>query len=230
MNYSRLCYLVIELIHRWQKLEMQSRRMSGSTSSQSSADKGNQSKSDRGRDQNKGSTTLHCKGCNRDKHTHEDCRYRAPFRTISSVPQSHAIATNFRGLWDGRTVADLAIQRWQKEEKDIRLTWGRRADGTTLPRVAPNAAVPPAPPRRDDMDDRDPQRRRDHGRRDRDGDRRDQGGRATKTKKRPVSPVSSLTWLATEVALISMPSIHAQLYHVLHCLTRVLIPRLLTGR
>jgi hypothetical protein len=173
--------LVIELIHRWEKLEIQSRHMSGSTSSQSSADKGNQSKSDRGRDQNKDSTTLHCKGCNRDKHTHEDCRYRAH-------PDF-----NFRGLWDGRTVADLAIRRWQKEEKVIRLTWGRRADGTTLPREAPNAAVPSAPPRRDDVGDRDPQRRRDHDRRDHDGDRRDQGGRAIKTKVRPVSPVSSLT-------------------------------------
>ena len=62
MNYSRrmasiyspsmprLCYLVAELIHRWEKLDMQSRRMSGSTSSQS--------KSDRGRDQNKDQTTL----------------------------------------------------------------------------------------------------------------------------------------------------------------------------
>ena len=157
-SLPRICYLVTELIHRWEKLEMQSRRMSGSTSSQSSADKGNQSKSDRGRDQNKDPTTLHCQGCNRDKYTREDCRYRAH-------PDF-----NFRGLWDG-SAADLAIRRWQKEEKDIRLTWGRRADGTTLPRVAPNAAVPPAPPRRDDVDDRDPQRRRDHDRRDRDGDR-----------------------------------------------------------
>jgi hypothetical protein len=56
-SLPRLCYLVAELIHRWEKLEMQSRRMSGSTSSQSSADKGNQSKSDRGRDQIKDPTS-----------------------------------------------------------------------------------------------------------------------------------------------------------------------------
>jgi hypothetical protein len=39
-SLPRLCYLLSELIHHWEKLEVQSRRMSGSTSSQSSADKG----------------------------------------------------------------------------------------------------------------------------------------------------------------------------------------------
>jgi hypothetical protein len=43
-SLPRLCYLMSELIHHWEKLEMQSQRMSGSTSSQSSADKGKQSK------------------------------------------------------------------------------------------------------------------------------------------------------------------------------------------
>ena len=159
MNYSRrmasiyspslprLCYLVVELIHRWEELDMQSRRMSGSTSSQSSADKGNQSKSDRGRDQNKDQTTLHCQGCNRDKHTREDCRYRAH-------PDF-----NFRGLCGRSSYMTMAEGR---ERYPAHM--GRRTDGTTLPRVAPNTAVPPAPHRRDDVDDRDPQRRRDHDR------------------------------------------------------------------
>ena len=46
----RLGYLLAELTYRWEKLELQSRRMSGSTSSQSSTDKGKQSRSDKGRD------------------------------------------------------------------------------------------------------------------------------------------------------------------------------------
>jgi hypothetical protein len=48
-SIARLCYLVADLINRWEKLEMQSRRISGSTSTQSSADKGKHSRSDRGR-------------------------------------------------------------------------------------------------------------------------------------------------------------------------------------
>ena len=36
-SLPRLCYLLSELIPHWEKLEVQSRRMSGSTSSQSSA-------------------------------------------------------------------------------------------------------------------------------------------------------------------------------------------------
>ena len=47
-SLPRICYLESELIHHWEKLEMQSRRMSGSTSCQSSADKGKLSKSDQG--------------------------------------------------------------------------------------------------------------------------------------------------------------------------------------
>ena len=60
---------------------------------------------------------------------------------------------------------------------EIKLIWTKRADGTTLPRRLPEAAIPAAPPRHDDADDRDHRRRRDYDRRDRDGDRRDHGGR-----------------------------------------------------
>ncbi len=143
---------------------MQSRRMSGSTSSQSSADKGKLSKSDKGRDQIKDPPTDHCQGCNRDNHRREDCR----FRTHPDF--------NERGQWNGST-ADRALRRWQKDEREIKLTWGKRADGTILPRKAPDAAVPAAPPRQNDAEDRDQRRRRDNERRDRDGDRRDHGGR-----------------------------------------------------
>ncbi len=144
-SLHRLCYLVSELIHHWEKLEMQSRRMSGYTSSQSSADKGKLSKSDKGRDQIKDPLTDRCQGCNRDNHKREDCR----FRTHPDF--------NERGQWNGST-ADRAIRRWQKDDKEIKLTWGKRADGTILPRKAPDAAVPAAPLRQDDTDDREPRR------------------------------------------------------------------------
>jgi hypothetical protein len=156
-SLHRLCYLVSELIHHWEKLEMQSRRMSGSTSSQSSADKGKLSKLDKGRDQIKDPPTDRCQGCNRDNHRREDCR----FRTHPDF--------NERGQWNGST-ADRALRRWQKDEKEIKLTWGKRADGTILPLKAPDAAVPAAPPRQNNTDDGDQRRRRDN-------DRRDHGGR-----------------------------------------------------
>ena len=47
-SLARLCYLVADLINRWEKLEMQSRRISSSTSTQSSSDKGKHSRADRG--------------------------------------------------------------------------------------------------------------------------------------------------------------------------------------
>ena len=67
-------------------------------------------------------------------------------------------------------MADRAMRRWQKDEKEIKLIWAKRADGTILPRRLPDAANPAALPRQDDTDDRDHRRRRDN-------DRRDQGGR-----------------------------------------------------
>jgi hypothetical protein len=54
---------------------------------------------------------------------------------------------NERGQWDG-CIADRALRRWQRNEKEIKLTWGKRADGTILPRRVPDAAAPAAPPTR----------------------------------------------------------------------------------
>ena len=73
--------------------------MSGSTSSQYSADKGKQFKSDKGRDQVKDPPTSRCQGCNRDNHQREDCRFK-------NHPDFNA-----RGQWDG-CLADRAIRRW----------------------------------------------------------------------------------------------------------------------
>jgi hypothetical protein len=39
-------------------------------------------------------------------------------------------------------MSDLAIRQWQKDEKEIKLTCGKRANGTVLPRRAPDAAAP----------------------------------------------------------------------------------------
>ena len=86
--------------------------------------------------------TSHCQGCNRDNHRREDCR----FRTHPDF--------NERGQWDG-CLADRALQRCQKDEKEIKLTKGKRADDAVLPRRAPDAAVPAAPPRQNDADDID---------------------------------------------------------------------------
>ena len=142
---------------------MQSRRMSGSTSSQSSIGKGRQFKCDKGQDHTRDPPTSRCQGCNSDNHQREDCKFK-------THPEF-----NERGQWDG-CLADRALRRWQKDERDIKLIWGKRADGTLLPCRVPDAAVSAAPPRQN-ADDRDPQRRRDNDRRDRDYDRRDQEGR-----------------------------------------------------
>ena len=101
-SLARLCYLVADLINQWEKLEMKSRRISSSTSTQSSSDKGKHSRSDRGRhradDPVGGHSTSHCEGCNRDNHKREDCK----FRTHPDF--------NERGQWDG-SVADRAMRR-----------------------------------------------------------------------------------------------------------------------
>ena len=124
-SIARLCYLVADLINRWEKLEMQSRRISGSTSSQSSSDKGKNHRSDKGRnrvdDPVGGQTPVHCDGCNRDNHRREDCRLR-------NHPDF-----NEHGPWGGSS-ADRAMRRWQKDEKEIKLIWTKRADGTLIPR------------------------------------------------------------------------------------------------
>ncbi len=59
-SLSRLCSLVAELVHRWEKLEMQSRRMSSSTSSRITTDKGKHFSSDRGKDYAPRTDDLHC--------------------------------------------------------------------------------------------------------------------------------------------------------------------------
>jgi len=101
---------------------MKSRRISGSTSTQSSADKGKHSRSDRGRhradDPVGGHPTSHCEGCNRNNHKREDCKF-------CTQPDF-----NDRGQWDG-SVADRAMRRYEKE---IKLIWAKKADGTVLPR------------------------------------------------------------------------------------------------
>ena len=47
------------------------------------------------------------------------------------------------------------MHKWQKDEKEIKLIWAKRAEGTILPRRLPYPANPAAPPRQDDADDRD---------------------------------------------------------------------------
>ena len=170
---------------------------------QSFTDKGKQSRSDKGRDPIKDSqgvhASSHCEGCNRGGHTREECRYRAH-------PDF-----NTRRLWVG-SAADLALRRWQKNENDIRLTWGKRADGTTLPRIEPIAVVPAAQPRQDATDDRDQLQRRDYDRRGRDSDRRDQGGRGGRGGRGQVQwdkdkGTPCLTSIITHLELISTATI-----------------------
>ena len=169
---------------------MQSRRICGSTSSQSSADKGKQFKSDKGRDQIKDSPTSRCHGCNRENHKRDECR----FRTHSDF--------NERGQWDG-CAADRALRRWWKDEKEVKLIWGKRADGTPLPRWVADASIPAAPPRQN-ADDIDQQKRRDNDRRDRDGDRRYRGGRGpVHWDKDKGTPCLTSIITATVVVLIS---------------------------
>ena len=100
-SLPRLCYLVLELIHHWEKLEMQSRRTR----------KAIQVRQSSGSDQ----------GCNRNNHRREDCR----FRTHPDF--------NERGQWDG-CLTDRTLRHWQRDEKEIKLTWGKRTDGTILSR------------------------------------------------------------------------------------------------
>lgn len=71
---------------------------------------------------------------------------------------------NERGQWDGRK-SDRAIRSWQKDEKEIKLTWGKRADGMHLPKRESESTRPRTPPRNNDANDRDYQGNR-HGDRD----------------------------------------------------------------
>lgn len=125
-SLPRLCLLVAELIHRWERLAKQSLRMSGSTSSMFTADKAKQSK----------------QGCVKDHESGQTSIVKdAIVRAINVRYRVHP-DFNARGQWNRRK-SDRAIRSWQKEEKEIKLTWGKRADGTHLPKRASESTCPP---------------------------------------------------------------------------------------
>ena len=101
---------------------------------------------------------------------------------------------------DGRRELRVRFDR----DREVKLSWKQRADGT---RLTTGTSAASDPPRHNDAStpilqyagDRDQRRQRNNDRRDRDRDRRDHGGCevmdksiSKKTKVRPVSPVSSL--------------------------------------
>ena len=79
-SLPRLCHLLAEVAYKWEKIESQSRRMSGSTSAQSSENKKKTSVYERDRDhdkvQPKPKPSTHCMGCNRPGHTRENCHHK----------------------------------------------------------------------------------------------------------------------------------------------------------
>jgi len=124
----------------------------GSASSMFTADKGKQSK----------------QGCVKDHESGQTSIVKdAIVRAINVRYRVHP-DFNARGQWD-RMKSDRAIRSWQKEEKEIKLTWGKRADGTHLPKRASESTCPPISPRNNDANDRDYQGNR---RGDRENDRR----------------------------------------------------------
>jgi hypothetical protein len=80
---------------------MKSRRISGSTSTQSSSDKGKHSRAERGRHRADDPSGV----LPTDNHKQEDCKFR-------NHPDF-----NERGQWDG-SVPDRAMRKWQGQEKD----------------------------------------------------------------------------------------------------------------
>jgi hypothetical protein len=70
-SLPRLCHLLAELAYKWEKIESQSRRMSGSTSTQSSDTRKKTSSSDDKAQPNPISVY-----CNRPGHTREDCHHK----------------------------------------------------------------------------------------------------------------------------------------------------------
>ena len=145
-----MCYevTVAELVHRWEKLEMQSRRMSSSASSSTSASIGKHSSSDRAKDHAQRRDDLHCMGCNRTGHLRESCN----FRTHPDF--------NHSGKWEG-CKADQELRARSVKDRDHKLTWKHRAYGTRLSTGTVAVPDPPTPPRRTSADDGDPGRRRD---------------------------------------------------------------------
>ena len=79
-SLPRLCHLLAELAYKWEKIESQSRRMSGSTSTQSSDTRKKTSSYDRDRDHDKVQPKpipgTYCMGCNRPGHTREDYHHK----------------------------------------------------------------------------------------------------------------------------------------------------------
>ena len=152
-----------------EKLETQGRKMSGSSSSRPSTDKGEHTSSDRVKTQAPDKDDLRCEGCNRTRHTRETCNFR-------KHPDF-----NPSGRWEG-CKADRELRVRFDREREVKLSWKQRADGT---RLTTGTSAAPDPPRHNDAPtpalqsagDRDQRRRRDYYRRDRDRDRRDHGGR-----------------------------------------------------
>ena len=126
-------------------------------------------------------------GCNRPGHLREACFY-----------QTHPDFNK----------ADRELQARGKKGRELKLEWKSRTDGTHLPAEASAADDTPTPPRN----------RREHDRRDRDGGLLGRGGRDgrghvyfDKDKGTPCL-TSIITHLRADIN-----SIHAQLYHLLHC-------------
>jgi hypothetical protein len=143
---------------------MQSRRVNGSSSSGTSASIRSHSSSDRTTDQALRKDDLHCMGCNRTGHLRESCN----FRTHPDF--------NHSGKWEGCR-ADRELRASSVKERDHKLTWKKRTDGTRLSMKPVTVPDPPTPPRRTNTDEGDPGRRRDRDRRDNDSGRGGRGGR-----------------------------------------------------
>ena len=133
-SLSRLCSIVAELAFRWEKLERQGRRMSGSSSSRPSTDKGKHSSSDRVTTQALDKDDLRCEGCHRTGHTRETCNFR-------KHPDF-----NHSGRWEGcKAVRELRV-RFDRD-RDVKLSWKQRADGT---RLTTGTSAAPDPPHHND--------------------------------------------------------------------------------
>ncbi len=163
-SLPRLCLLVAELVHRWEKLDMQSRRMNGSSSNSTSASIRSHSSSDRTVDQAQRRDDLYCMGCNRTGHLREACN----FRTHPDF--------NHSGKWEG-CKADRELRARSVKERDHKLTWKNRTDGTRLSTALVAIPDQPTPPRSNNVDEADPRRRRDRDRRDNGSGRGGRGGR-----------------------------------------------------
>ena len=88
-SLPRLCHLLAELAYKWEKIESQSRRMSGCTSTQSSDTKKKTSSYDRDRDHDKVQPKpipgTYCMGCNRPGHTRGDCHHKKSDNILKNI-------------------------------------------------------------------------------------------------------------------------------------------------